>query len=293
MTSQPAAASIPVNRFTPKAPAAARVIETRRLTPAHSANDVRHLVLDLGDQDLPYLEGQSVGVLTPGTDELGRPFKLRLYSVASPRGGDLPGRRTVSLCVKRVVMPRAEGGEHRGPASNYLCDLSEGDEVLLTGPVGKVFLLPDSPGINLIMIATGTGIAPFRAFYRAFDLACAPRPAHQELFFGVQYRQDVLYADELEAYGRQSGVKVSLAISREEQTAEGRRMYVQDRIREAGDRLWSLLTQSETHVYVCGLKGMEEGVREAFRAIARHHGADWDPFETRMAQERRFHVETY
>ena len=50
-----------------------------------------------------------------------------------------------------------------GVCSNFLCDAKAGDEVKMTGPSGKVMLLPESePSTDVIMVATGTGIAPYR-----------------------------------------------------------------------------------------------------------------------------------
>lgn len=57
----------------------------------------------------------------------------------------------------------AEDPDKRGVCSNFLCDAKAGDEVMLTGPSGKVLRMPEStPEVDLIMVATGTGIAPFR-----------------------------------------------------------------------------------------------------------------------------------
>src|SRR3954447_25115752 len=149
---------IPFNLYRVSSPGVARVLSNCRLTPP-GCDDVRHLVLDLSGLEYRFVEGQSLGVLPPGVDERGRPHKLRLYSIASTRSGDDGSGTTASLCVKRVVYnDPTTGEEHRGVASHYLCDFQPGEDVLVTGPSGKSFLLPDDPGANLILVATGTGI---------------------------------------------------------------------------------------------------------------------------------------
>ena len=69
--------------------------------------------------------------------------------------------------------------------------------------------------------------------------------------------------------------------------------YVQDRMRVEGAMLSTLLRESATHVFICGLKGMEHGVDEAFADICRHGGLDWAEVKGRMRGEGRYHVETY
>ena len=61
-----------------------------RLTDTGADNDVRHIILDFGDTPFPVLEGQSIGIVPPGTDANGKPQAIRLYSVASPRDGEKP-----------------------------------------------------------------------------------------------------------------------------------------------------------------------------------------------------------
>jgi benzoyl-CoA 2,3-dioxygenase component A len=46
-------------------------------------------------------------------------------------------------------------------------------------------------------------------------------------------------------------------------------------------------------VYVCGLRGMEEGVTEAFRDLCRQHALDWDALQPRLREAGRYHLETY
>jgi len=124
-----------MNLFKPKNPLTTKVIFNHLLT-GEGAGEVNHVAFDHEGQ-LPYAEGQSIGVLAKGVDKNGKPHKMRLYSIASSAPGDYGDGKTVSLCVKRLIYNDPETGEEvRGVCSNYICDLKEGDEVEITGPVG-------------------------------------------------------------------------------------------------------------------------------------------------------------
>ncbi len=71
------------------------------------------------------------------------------------------------------------------------------------------------------------------------------------------------------------------------------RIYVQDRIRSEAAAITSLLRDAQTHVYICGLKGMESGVEEAFADICRAASMDWSDLKAAMRGGGRYHVETY
>jgi benzoyl-CoA 2,3-dioxygenase component A len=69
---------------------------------------------------------------------------------------------------------------------------------------------------------------------------------------------------------------------------------VQDLLRERGADVARLLKDENTYVYLCGLKGMEKGVEEAFTALCQANGLDWrQRCARRMLQQGRYHVETY
>ena len=75
--------------------------------------------------------------------------------------------KTTTLCVRRATYwddeMKADDPAKKGVCSNFLCDTKPGDEVMLTGPAGKVMLMPEkNAAADLIMVATGTGIAPYR-----------------------------------------------------------------------------------------------------------------------------------
>ena len=140
----PESASKPViNLYTAGKPASAIVQGNFKLTRDGADSDVRHIILDLGSLSFPVLEGQSVGVITPGTDTAGKPHLPRLYSVSSPRDGERANYNNLSLTVKR---------ETEGLCSNYLCDLKKGDEVTITGPFGSTFLMPNDVKAKILMI---------------------------------------------------------------------------------------------------------------------------------------------
>ena len=284
---------IPLNLYRVSAPGTARVVSNTRLTP-ETCDDVRHIVVDLSGLDYRYLEGQSLGVLPPGEVSEGRAHKLRLYSIASSRSGDDGRGNTASICVKRVVYLDADTGEERrGVASNYLCDLEPGATIRVTGPAGRGFLLPDDPSSPLILVATGTGIAPFRAFLQGIEREYGGWTAPIWLFFGVRTTPDCLYMDELRGLAERLDVRLVTACSREQCTADGRRLYVQHLMGEAMPDLWSQLVEAPGHMYLCGLKGMERGISDAFRREATRRGLDWHDLESQLMDSGRLHVETY
>ncbi|MEB3223939.1 MAG: FAD-binding oxidoreductase [Candidatus Sericytochromatia bacterium] len=280
----------PLNLVKPSAPFEATVLENRDLTP-DSADDVRHVVLDLSGSGLRYLDGQALGVIPPGQDAAGKPHRLRQYSIASPRGGDDGDDRTVSLTVKRVVYADEAGETVRGVCSNHLNDAQPGDKVRVCGPFGRHFMMPAEPVGPLLLIATGTGIAPFRGFLRQRARTGPATPAI--LVFGVRTTADLLYADELRGLLTGPEDQLLLAISREQTNAAGGRMYVGDRLVELGDTLAPLLREQRLHVYQCGLKGMETGVEAACEALLAPHGLTFSGLKPELVKARRWLVDTY
>jgi ferredoxin--NADP+ reductase len=283
---------VPSNLYKPTAPLEAKVLESRLLTSIDSPNEVRHIVFDVAGSNLRYLEGQSIGILPPGTDANGRPHKLRLYSIASERLGDKGDGSTLSLCVKRAITIDESGKEHQGVCSSFLCDLAVGDTAQLTGPVGKSFLMPPEPDANLIMIATGTGIAPFRAFlHRRVSQNIDQGKAC--LFFGAQTQKDYLYKEEMESFQARSHGHIFTAFSREQKNPEGGRMYVQHAILAQAEAILELLQKPNTYFYMCGLRGMETGIQEALSHIALKDNIDWPALQATLKAEKRWHVEVY
>ena len=299
MTQAKEKTDIPVNIYRPNQPFIGKCIENYPLVDEGGIGIVQHVTFDLSGGDLRYLEGQSIGIIPPGSDANGKPHKLRLYSIASTRHGDKLDDKTVSLCVRQLEYQHPETKETvYGVCSTHLCHIGVGDDVAITGPVGKEMLLPGDEDATIIMMATGTGIAPFRAFlWRMF------KEQHEDykfkglawLIFGVPKTANILYQEELEKIAAEfpDNFRLTYAISREQQNPQGGRMYIQHRVAEHADEIWNLLQSPKTHAYMCGLKGMEDGIDDAITSAAAKNGADWSVYQKQLKKEHRWHVETY
>jgi benzoyl-CoA oxygenase/reductase BoxA protein len=288
-TIPPATASHPqVNLYTQRDPVLATVAGNLRVTDTDADSDTHHIVLDFGAKPFPVLEGQSIGILPPGVDAAGRPHIARQYSISSPRDGERRGYNNVALTVKRVTADHG-GLPVRGVCSNYLCDLAKGDTVQVIGPFGNTFLMPDERRANLLMICTGTGSAPMRAMTERRRRLRASGDGTLTLFFGARTANELPYFGPLMNLPRDF-IDINLAFSR---TPGQPRRYVQDLMRARSADVAHLLTSPDTHVYVCGLKGMEQGVLEALKAISDEHGVDWNARWHELKSEGRLHFETY
>ncbi|HLO49275.1 MAG TPA: phycobilisome linker polypeptide [Kamptonema sp.] len=299
MTQAKEKVDIPVNLYKPASPFIGKCISTEELVREGGEGTVRHVTFDLSGGNLRYLEGQSIGIIPEGTDANGKPHKLRLYSIASTRHGDNLDDKTISLCVRRLEYKHPETGEKVfGVCSTYLTGLEPGAEVKITGPVGKEMLLPEDPESTIIMMATGTGIAPFRAFlWRMFK---ENNPDYKFkglawLFFGVAYTPNILYKEELEKLQAEfpDNFRLTYAISREQKSAQGGKMYIQNRIQENADELWELVQKPNTHTYICGLKGMEGGIDEGMSSAASKYDVNWSDYQKQLKKNHQWHVETY
>ncbi|HSR56582.1 MAG TPA: hypothetical protein VLL57_00255, partial [Candidatus Binataceae bacterium] len=130
------------------------------------------------------------------------------------------------------------------------------------------FALPHDPSVPIIMIGPGTGIAPFRAFLH--ERMAVKARGRNWLFFGHQRRDcDFFYEDELTGMETAGFLtRLSLAWSRD----GTRKIYVQDRMREAGRDLWGWIAEG-AHIYVCGAITMGKDVERALLDMIAEHGA--------------------
>ena len=277
----PNSASKPtVNLYKRASPAEATVQGNFRLTAVDSDTDVRHIILDLGGQLLPVLEGQTIGIIAPVVDDIDSLNQPRLYSVSSPRDGERANTNNLSLTVKR---------EPGGVCSNYLCNLVKGDKIKITGPYGATFMMPNDPQAKVVMICTGTGSAPFRAFTMRRQRTLPDVEHGMKLFFGARTPDSLPYFGPLGKVP-DTFLEKHFAFSRVNSLGK---VYVQDKLRESASSIAPLLNDPHLYIYICGLKAMEAGVENAFEDIARSAKINWSEIRDLLREQGRYHVETY
>jgi ferredoxin--NADP+ reductase len=294
---------VPVNTFKVKTPFTGKVVSTKRIVGPKATGETCHIVIN-HDGDMPYWEGQSWGVIPPGKKEgTDKNNSVRLYSIASSRYGDDMTGKTGSLCVRRATYwcpeLKADDPAKKGICSNFLCDTVAGDEITMTGPSGKVMLMPEEdPKTDLIMVATGTGIAPYRGFIRRLFNEDTPAARAYKgeawLFLGVANSDALLYDDEFqEAKSRfPENLRIDYALSREQNNSKGGKMYIQDKVEEYADEVFNKL-ENGAHIYFCGLKGMMPGIQDMLKGVAEKKGLDYDEWLKGLKKKKQWHVEVY
>ena len=205
--------------------------------------------------------------------------------------------KTGSLCVRRATYwcpeLQAEDPAKKGVCSNFLCDTSPGDEIKMTGPAGKVMLMPEEdPNTDYIMVATGTGIAPYRGFIRRLFVEDTPAAEAYKgqawLFLGVANSDALLYDDEFQEVKKKfpDNFRLDYALSREQTNKSGGKMYIQDKVEEYADEVFDKLDKG-AHIYFCGLKGMMPGIQDMLKKVAEDKGLDYDEWLKGLKAKKR------
>lgn len=212
----------------------ARLAGSREIGP-----EIRHFLFEAaGVAELVYKPGQFVSVVA----ERNGKTVTRAYSIASAASGN-----RFELCLNRV---------NEGMLSPWMFELRAGDEIEFNGPLG--YFVPKSPFRSSVFVATGTGIAPFRAFLQDAEIRGGSQPVR--LLFGARYEAGLVFRDEFqELQQRRPGFRFLPTITRPEAGWQGRTGWVQQHLEEALSGL------EEPDVYICGLKAMVDAVRSILK----------------------------
>lgn len=214
----------------------------------------------------------------------------RLYSIAS---SPVLHPSQVHLTVAPVRY-ESNGRRRYGVCSTFLADRVTRRKTSIPVFVAEShFGLPEDSTKDIIMVGPGTGVAPFRAFTQ--ERVATQATGRNWLFFGDQHEAtDYLYAEEwkdLLTVGKLA--RVDLAFSRD----QARKVYVQDRMREAAAELWSWI-KGGAHFYVCGdAHRMAKDVDLALHQIISEQGgldvAQAAEYVKLMKKEKRYQRDVY
>jgi ferredoxin-NADP reductase len=212
----------------------ARLIESTEIAP-----DVRHFVFEACEvEQLDFTPGQFVSL----TGQVRDKKITRPYSVASVPDGS----NRFALCLNLLK---------EGIFSPHLFDLKPGDTLEMRKPMG-MFVVRNPPP-DCVLIATGTGIAPFRSILHAH---LQEGSQNFTLLFGVRYEQSLMYRHEWEEMARRHPhFRFMPVLSRPDATWTGRTGHVQAHLDEAlGGRI-------DQDVFMCGMKAMVDDVRSILK----------------------------
>ena len=213
----------------------------------------------------PFEPGQFVSVGCNMVEDGAPALVKRSYSIGSPA----TERRWVELFVVHV-----DDGEF----TSWLFAQREGARIWLSPKAGGGFTLEGfTPGRDLVLVATGTGVAPFVSMYRTYRHV--PPWRRIVIMNGVRRARDLGYREELEGAARTDSRLLYLpAATREGAEWGGLRGRVGEFLEP--ERWRSLvgapLSPEECHVYLCGNPEMIESLEgvltlRGFRKHTRHH----------------------
>lgn len=227
-----------------------------RLKRAHMlAPSVRHLAFERADgAELAFIPGQFLQVHFHYDD--GKPTK-RSYSVATVAGDPQNPEGLIEIAVSYV-----DGGA----ATKLLSALQPGDEITASGPYGRFCLQDADANTRYLLIATGTGVTPYRAMLPRLRELAQARGVETILLYGARNAGELLYGEEFEAFAREvPQFRFVPCLSREMRTpARGneRSGYVQQALAEFTPNAASDIA------YLCGNPNMVDACFETLKGFA-------------------------
>ena len=271
----------------------AQVMESTRITP-EATDEVRQVVLHIAEPSFRCSKGQSIAVVVPGPHAFGNRSHVRRYSIANDPASGAGDGVDLSLLVRRCFyIDEFSGEQYPGVALNYLCDARPGDRITITGPYRSPFNVPSDPTANLLMIATGTGIAPFRAFLQHIYSEKGAWKGQVRLYYGARSGMDLLYMNDrngdLANYYDEETFEVCNALVNRPAVAES---TVNRSVAENAARAWDLIKQPNTYVFVAGLDRITPALDRAMSRAAGSADA-WQEAKQRMIEARRWSEMVY
>ena len=196
----------------------------------------------------------------------------------------------LELLVKRCfAIDEVSGEQYPGIASNHLCDAQKGQKITITGPFRSPFNVPQDDRANLLMIGTGTGVAPFRAFIQEVYREYGIWRGEVRLYYGAHSGMDLLYENDEQGditnYYDEASFKAFRSLINRRNATEGESLeaaldgHVKD--------IWSLIQDPNTYVYLAGLNKIAVVFDQIMGDMAGDE-SDWLKLKDKLIAEGRW-----
>lgn len=264
----------------------AALMQSQRITPPESREEVRHLVFRTGDLSFSGELGNCIRVLAPG--QFGNKHHARLYSIM-----DLERRKDeteFAVCVRRCsYIDEFNGEQYRGVASNYLCDLRPDEVIQFAGPVGYPFTIPEDKSADILMLGMGTGIAPFRTLIRQIYEKVGGWQGRVRLFYGAKSPLEMLYMNDenndLANYFDQPTFRAFQAVS--PRPSLDAPVALDKALEQHAVEVWEMIQRPETRVFVAGSADMLAMIDKAMSEVA-GSGRNWHSAHAALVSSGRW-----
>lgn len=265
------------------------ITASRRITPDDS-DEVRQITLKIEDPSFRYVKGQAIGVVIPGPHPFGNRPHMRRYTIAEDKGLNADGEAQLEILVRRCFyIDEMNGEQYPGIASNFLCDAAPGNKIALSGPYKSPFKMPPKDTDNLLMVGTGTGIAPFRAFIQKIYQDKRSWKGDVRLFFGAKSGMDLLYMNDqnkdIANYYDEATFEAFCGLAEKPLARESDGL--EQSINQNAQEIWSLIQQPNTYVYLAGLEDISSVFDEKMSNLAGSED-NWKSMKDNLRQQGRY-----
>ena len=230
-----------------------KLVSRRMLAPS-----VGHYVFLRDDgEPLDFIPGQFIQVHFDYAD--GTPTK-RSYSLATIHDHALGPGEAVEIAVSYVP---------GGAATALFEGLPEGGTINASGPYGRFCLMPADANRRYLLIATGTGVTPYRSMLPHLETLMRERGVEVVLLFGARTPAELLYGDEFRAFAESHpGFRFVPCFSRELPAAGSAHAHADVRHGYVQQALPDFAPDPATDIaYLCGNPNMVDACFEALKGF--------------------------